>query len=571
MEFTFIDSLLENYTIELNALKPDAELYSTMLLQHTGNFDSREGFFGNENDETTKFNQFLIKAKNDNIELVVTPEYSCPWSSIRNILNDTVNFPNLGKLWVLGCESITPNDINSFKDEFHQSSNIEVFFEEDIFENSTGVLLNPCCYIFKALDNNDDEKLIVLIQFKTQNMGVWNNDVERQKLISGKRAYILRNNDTSINLLTIICSDAIQFDTQNIEGRWSIDPYIVISIQMNPNPNHERFRAFRNSIVKFENKDVISLNWSSESNILNVYCKSNIAINTDHIKNCTKQELSDLKQNHTKGLYYSFMKPRRHCFYLNPNINIIIYNISKTNIGQDDPVRYRRRGPRVQSTMGWNVQNGNFIEIDEVSDGFIELMESLNISSNGLLTTDIDFIDKERLINLTVGEIDIKEGGDNWHQINKLKSFIINDSEAINRFTVTFDEETEESREYRILKIEELNNDILTKPEAFPDVVASFKNNCTEVMFLNNNGLNYKYNLVTNDNENHATVVYLGQVKESKVIKVLNTILELFPEKYRKHERIVIWYKPNVNSLSHKSNSTPIITDTQPNNITSIV
>ena len=571
MEFIYIDSILENYTIQLDVLTPNAQLYSTMLLQHVGSFSVRENFFGNENDESAKFNQFLNKARADNIELVITPEYSFPWQSIRNILEDSQNFPNIGKLWVFGCESITPDEIFAFRDNHNGQNNIEVYFEDDIFENSTGVLLDPCCYIFKALDANNIEKLIVLVQFKTENMGVWTNDIERQKLIAGNRAYILRNNVASINLLTIICSDAIQFNCQTIPGRWSIDPYIILSVQMNPSPNHERFRTFRNTILKCENKDVLSLNWNSKSNIFNEYSKSNIAINTDHIKNRDLQEQTDLELNHAKGLYYSFMKPKRHCFYLNPNVNVAIYNIGKSYAGADDPVRHRRRGPRMHAIYEWDEEQDNFFEIPTIDDGFLDLLNSLGITSQGLLSEDLSFLDKERLINLTVGEVDTKDGANHWHHINKLKSFLLNDSESINRFTVTFDQNSEDYRHPRIIKIEELNKQVLPDPNNFPDVIATFRNNCNEVMFLNDNGLNYNYNLVTSDNENHATAIFLGQVPENKAHKVLSKILELFPEKYRKFERVVVWFKPDINHISFKSTETPTIVDAKPNDMKSII
>ena len=108
MDFVFISDVLNNYNIDLEVLRPNSNLYNISLLQHIGTFHVEVNRFGNQHDEEEKFNQFLQTSFDNKSALIVTPEYSCPWNSVRNLLNNTDYIPNIGNLIVLGCESITP-------------------------------------------------------------------------------------------------------------------------------------------------------------------------------------------------------------------------------------------------------------------------------------------------------------------------------------------------------------------------------------------------------------------------------------------------------------------------------
>jgi hypothetical protein len=581
MIYTFIDTILPGYTLNLEVLRPNTQPYNVLLFQNKGVFDSRHNFFGNESDESHKFNSFFNRAKEENTELIVTPEYSCPWGSIYNILDNSINFPALDKLWVLGCESITPDDFIEFRDKYNDQNNIEIHFDEIDF-NQGGVLLDPCCYIFKAISPEGVEKLIVLVQFKIQHMGVWGSAAEQLKYIPGRMVYILKNNPDSISLFTIICSDAISFNGDDITnqhpGLWENLPYLIISIQMNPNPSHASFKSFRNGILESSSNEIITLNWSSEStatfsqNFFSRYSKSNISIKTTEIDYSNPPELTNLRANHHKGLYYTLMKPNRHCFFVNPNIELISYRINKVFAGNVNPVLFRKRGPIINEIYELDNQNNNFIPIPLIDDGYIDFINSLNINCNNLNLSDNDlcFIDKERLINLSLGEFNEKNGGEHWHHVNRLHSFLIDDTESINRYTVTFDDSSNAFRQNQLNKFEELNEIILKDEINFPDIISSFKHNCEDIMFYNNGHFIYKYNLVTTDNQNKATVVYLGRVSENQAEAMRSKVLKLFPEEDRIFKQIVIWFKSDPNNFSSKTTEVPKITNAYPNNFTSI-
>lgn len=572
MEFVFIDDLLNNYNIDLEVLRPNSNLYNISLLQHKGTFHVEENRFGNQNDEEVKFNNFLETSFANNSALIVTPEYSCPWNSVNTLLRNTGNIPNIGNLIVLGCESITPELIFQFRDEFHEQNNIEIHFEENIFENAGGVLLDPCCYIFKALNENLEEKIIVLIQFKTQHMGVWESALEQEKYIPGSITYILKNTANSINLVTVICSDALVFNNEinaKFQEHWEFHPFLVLSIQMNPKPCDENFRTFRREILSNQNKDVITLNWSSESiasfdtidkKLFSRYGKSNIHIKTEHIKNRDLDEQNLLKSNHKLGLYYTFLKPDRHFFYINPKVEIALIRLRKPYQG-NIAAAIRRRGPIIERIYNWDSQASTFNSPQEIEDEFIGLLNSLGITSKSLHDPNFNILDKERLLNISLGEIDVREGGESWHIINKLKSFQLDELETIKRFTIIFDENGDEFRKIRLEKLEDLNLNILTDPIKFPPILSSFKGNCSEVMFYKDGQFNYKYNLVNNGGDEYATVAYLGLGLKEDVIRTFNKLLDLFAKEDLSYKRVVVWFKPTINTYDNKATPIPKFTE----------
>ena len=145
------------------------------------------------------------------------------------------------------------------------------------------------------------------------------------------------------------------------------------------------------------------------------------------------------------------------------------------------------------------------------------------------------------------------------------------DTEAIKRYTVTFDNDGKEYRTTQIGRVEDLNLNILTNNDLFPDIIASFKDNCNEVMFFNKNGMRYNYNLVSNDDQ-IATVAFIGHKSKADAQQMLYKLTKLFPAEDLSNKRIVVWYKPNMiaNNYAYEATDVPRITLEKPTNITSI-
>jgi hypothetical protein len=556
MEFKFLDQLLPNHIIELEILIKDTNLYTTLLFQCKGKFHPGPAKFGHQANCADAFTKFIRLAKSQRASLAITPEYSCPWDTIGLIINTEDLWPEEHKLWALGCESITPAEILQLKAEYNRED-IIIYFDEEALNAGGGVLLDPLCYVFKTRDNNNNLKLVVLIQFKTQHMGVWHDDVEQEKYIPGKEVYVLRNDANSISLFTIICSEVENFNITKefklqLENRWDENPFIILNIQMNPKPSHEIFKNFRTEIMKYQNKDIISLNWAKGSDYSNnrpilTYSKSGILYKSEHMDYETDQRFIE---NHSRGLYYTYKSHSLHTYYLNSNECVFLIANHKPSAGGVHPALFRRTGPEGRKNYIWNITNSEFDEIATISDEFIGLLDSLHCTNVTLRNLDISVMDKERLINISSGNIQTIKWDIRWHTIDKLYTFFLDDNETIRRLTFSHDEAGDPDRRQYIEVIDTINHHILSQPALFPVNLSAFINNCTEVMFFYNGTYNYKFNLVTNDQKHKATVAYVGRTDVGSAAKTLKKMQNLFEKNDHSRKLVVVWYKIDANTIS---------------------
>ncbi|MGZ4054012.1 MAG: hypothetical protein ACXVDZ_14415 [Bacteroidia bacterium] len=555
MEFQFIETVINNLTLNLEILNKDSNPYTTLLFQHKGTFSAGETKFGNQTDCSDKFNKFLTLAKTKNVSLALTPEYSCPWASIEWAVSNQDRWPNQSKLWAICSESITPAEIRTFK-QTHHNGDIIVHFDETALNNGGGVLLDPMCYFFKATENNV-EKLIILIQFKTQHMGVWEKDIERQKYIWGTKIYVLRNSTNSIFLFTNICSEAANFSITNelqqqLDNRWDENPYIILSPQMNPKPSHDVFKTFRKTILAYSNKDIISLNWAGGTMFpgkrepLIPLSKSSIFFKTPDVDFFDETRFIN---NHNKGLYYINKKSNAHAYYLNPYEEVFLIANQKPSSAGTNGALIRRTGPEGRNVFQWDVATGTFIELNIIEDGFINFMDSLTCNNPTLKNIHLSFIDKERLINLSTGQISTKNGDMRWQTIDKLETFFQDDNEGVKRLTYVHDETSITNRTEYLEVIDTIHNQILPDQALFPDNLLPFKNNCSDVMFFNDDGYDYKFNLVTNDSRHKATIAYIGRNTEASAKQTLQKLQKLFEKGDQSRKLVVVWYKEGATNI----------------------
>lgn len=113
----FIDISTLNITTELEVLGRDTQRNSFFLYQHKGVFFADNNRIGNndQDEAETKFIKVLTKAKEDNIALVLSPEYSCPKSVIDQIIANENLQPAQNKIWTLGGESLNKEELNNLR------------------------------------------------------------------------------------------------------------------------------------------------------------------------------------------------------------------------------------------------------------------------------------------------------------------------------------------------------------------------------------------------------------------------------------------------------------------------
>jgi hypothetical protein len=551
MNFIFADTLGLNITFDLIALQRNSQRYSTLLYQHEGTLSADQNKIGNASSVETQFNIFFAKAKEKNVDLALTPEYSCPWEVINSIIATPAEWPNEGKLWAIGCESITIESIKQIKADFNRDNSI-VYYDESV-HNGTQRYLDPLIYLFQA-KNNDISKLVVLIQFKTHHMGVWSGgDIERNNLIQGRDIYIIRNSVNSIYFMSLICSDVLNFSNQLDQQKkqdidWEDRPYLIFNPQLNPDPSHPDFIAFRKCVFQSnDNKEVISLNWQINSKIgIIPMLKNNCSRSGLYVKS-NGINLSDRTRtinNHKKGLYYFNNKKNRHTYLLSSEPHCFLIEIPPVKISNAQQAQIRRDGPEIIETFSFNDLKNSLVSIDNVNDEHINYINSTGCENQFLLNPNNCVLEKERLVCISTGAVN-GETGFNWWEIENITSIIMEENLEINgRITVArnLSADSIDRRTKFIDAVNELKV-ILDGKVSFPDSISDLKGeNLILSYYHNSHEDNFRYNITTTDGERKiATIAYVGSLPDPIVDQVYSNLRELFDNRNKDIERVVVF------------------------------
>jgi hypothetical protein len=94
---------------------------------------------------TAKFYEFFDIAISENVELAITPEYSCPWTSIETFITES-KFPAEDKLWIIGCESIKPKELKNLTEK--HDNVIWIYDEYLVMQNiNENKFFDPVCML----------------------------------------------------------------------------------------------------------------------------------------------------------------------------------------------------------------------------------------------------------------------------------------------------------------------------------------------------------------------------------------------------------------------------------------
>ena len=558
MELIYIDELLKNLSLnmpKLEVLIPNAKLYKTMLLQPVGEIIADNYFVRNGNQDLAcqKFRNFFELASLENVELAVTPEYSCPWSVLEETISNDI-YPSEKNIWTVGMESIMQEEFLEF---ISRNSNIYWIYEEELFKSiCTDKFLDPVCYIFNTCSKIDDTlKKVAVVQFKTNPMA--GTEFERDNLLVGNKIYTISNDENSINLTTIICSDALEFEMTNFN---IYKPYFLIHIQLNKEPFNSSFSNYRENYYKINkecNKDILTLNWARKTTLVgNELLFGGSALYTK----CLKVNLSDdrINKNHKKGLYYTYWNTvYTNAFYLNYDEAIFLFENTKVSQASSSPPNQNgSTGPKMKSIFKWN---SKWIEKENANDCFSDLCTDVGIDFSYINSLNLQPINIERLILLSVGLISEQE----HIKPKNLKSFRIesNTDEAIKRYTFA-QHPNAESKKFRnegLMKFGKLVNTILNKSSNFPRNIKDLYGNYEINYNANDINNSYYFNIYSKDKKTPATVVYLGLETDSNVKKIFDKIGSLLKDSQSEY-RLVIWYDSISGSKKYFKNTKPKIT-----------
>ena len=429
----------------LEALNPSVDEYGILLVQPRGEIEASKSRVGNHDQEIAidQYTKLLEEASERQTDLVVAPEYCIPWNSLKNAINNG-HIPGAGCLWALGCESLTIAELESLGDELKDKAYI-LYEDLDTEAAKKKSFLDPLAYVFRTKDGNNEDCLVILIQFKTH-ISIDDERIEGDNLYCGESVYVFGTLGETIRLFSLICSDAFGAKEETLKGY--LDRTIILHIQLNPNPRQDTFRSYREHFFKYAKyeSELICLNWAS--NIHECIEEGddkdwkNIAGSAWYLRP-DKFDYSDerINENHSAGLYFTHLKSMKwNVMFLNYNPGAYILRASKVWHDENVPaVQSKRIGPRLQDILQWDDGNKNWISNPKSEDGFNNLLQPFGEDTGPLNNIyAINPIYVERFLALVAGEI---SSPDKWHNVTELDSFTIDVYEYIKRITFTQDTE----------------------------------------------------------------------------------------------------------------------------------
>ncbi len=522
-----LSDFLEGYsTPDLEMLKTTATNYTCLLLQPSGPIFANEKRIGNVHIESAaaKGLKFLELAKTRGAHLAVTPEYFLPWTTLKNaILGGIV--PEKNAFWVLGCESITPDDLEEFKRAVRDAC--LVFNEPYNTSPANGEFFDPVVLLFWVKDAEEVNKLVALVQFKTYPS---RDEVflEDRVLRKGSQIYRFRGKSGHLSAAAVICSDAFPLSGGVINEL--IDRSTLIHIQLNPDPRNSAYRLYRSMTFQTNPKvsdcHIICLNWAQSivqhGNDGTTDAWNNIAGSAWYCSEdgCSTSDAITVP-NHKSGLYYTCLKKEhRHALlfdYDEAVFELKVPNILRTGMA----VMANQNGPSAICRYTWNNPDGDWAEVTHPPDtGFTDLLNEkaeAKAALEHILGTTNPF-DIERLLALSAGTLN---GMDDWHLVSEIDSCQMESDEVVNRITVAQDlsEKAKSFRHYRLARIASLHHEIMNVTDWPPQVEGM--NNRARIFWTSGTP---HFNVVTAEGLS-TLVVHLGESPTPHSLKTLPDML----------------------------------------------
>ena len=418
----------------LAVLDPRREPYHALLCQPEGTIHAGRDRIGNVDQAraTRMYLALLQEAIDRQSQLVVTPEYSVPWSVLDQITRGQLR-PPVGALWALGFESITPADLDALRATL--GNDIRLIHEPiDPQQRVQRAFIDPLVYVFWSRTQRDADVLCLLVQFKT--VPCRDDDhVELLALHLGRRVYSFRNNPQSVQLVGIICSDAFEFNNALVDDHCR--DALLLHIQLNQHPGNPVYAAYRSrmyAVASNNNVEVLSLNWAAGVRIEGSADPWNdVAGSAWYVSPRSGQvQGDDVNTLHHQGVYYSLVDKRWHAFYLNHSPHFLVLEKQRV-FTAGLQVLAPRLAPRVVTRRSWNDVTGTWIDTS-AEDGFSAFLEAYApLDATLPAMCQQDPLSVERALELLEGT----DGSpSDWFTLKHLVAIRVADEESLRRVTV---------------------------------------------------------------------------------------------------------------------------------------
>lgn len=507
------DHLDQRRIAPLHCLLPNHNMYRMLMLQPDGPIIGTPDRVGHEDSARghALAHAFLRHAKEQAAEIAVTPEYSTPWTILTEISQSDLR-PQLGHVWVLGCESLPLRQLDATVASLRDAGCIVV---HEALAGAEG-FLDTVAYLFWTLDSDEVCKLTVVLQFKTIASA---DDMEHRALACGNLVYRINRNINSIALTTLICSDVFALTEQQIAD---FSDTLLIHIQLNPKPANEDYKRYRDHLARVTGNrhvHVVCLNWAgdllehkADGSARRWRNNAGSALYVPPHKFACGQDL--IEDAHRKGLYYSRVG-KWHGYYLHQQPHILSLQLEKVQEHNIASVLQRNSLVKVVGRWTWNAQFDLTQSLDADS-GYAQLV-GVNYAAAYEAMRELvgtSPIAAERVLELLLGRVTTAS----WYEVQALRSLEVTSYESLQRSTVHQDHDTDSAGVAFRKATWQRAQDAITLPGQgvpWPKPIASAASGFAFSWQKDSP----HYNVTLADNGGRASLVYLGETSDEEAVK----------------------------------------------------
>lgn len=470
----FLDARgLSNPTLEV--LDPTEKSYRALLFQPSGPFVGNTSRIGPANLDFAdcQASALLEMATKQGHHLVVTPEYYLPVKTLLDcVLGD--RFPAADAIWVLGCESMTPAQLASFKADAESTGKCSVFYENDEAAPVQGSYYDPVAYCFLSKDKATGEvRRIVLIQFKTissKDEQYFENGILR----TGKFIYQFHGPRNRLALASIICSDAFNISGDSDVLLQLTENATLLHIQLNPKPRNADYLKYRVDTFRrnerTSNCDIVCLNWAENIIFLEKEGgkehewknEAGSAWYLPHDRASSDDAM--VEQNERNGLYYSWHRRKRHVLHFHCAPALFEFSAPKV-VHTGLQLHVVSTGPKLERRYVWDGASGWVAQTVFADTGLAQLLacDEKVTTAFTALSKDDSRLRIERAVAISCG---LTSGVDDWFAAGILKSLSMSDDEVTKRLTVRLErnDDSDAIRHAQMQQVSALHEILATSP-----------------------------------------------------------------------------------------------------------
>jgi len=341
----------------------------------------------------------------------------------------------------------------------------------------------------------------------------------------------------------MICSDTLETRIFESLPHQEQFPYILLHIQLNPDPRHLGFREYRDfwGTHDHSNVEIICLNWAKNTMVFGnpipfgasawYFKSSDVVASDDEINNA-----------HKLGAYYAESLERHfHCQFL--NYAELVFQLRSSKISQVrslPPTHRKRMGPRAIATLIWDSDLSDW-QPAQPDDGFNNFCDTIDADLAPLTDQDMMPTNKERLICLANFAIHAKSKV-SWPHIRSLASFELKQNEVCQRVTFCHDPDENSCQQRRrwLHQFATLKNEILAGAVRFPPHLQPLQ--AGGVIRYPALPGKFSFNVVNTDGTFPSAFVFIGDDSEQHAREVLDLISDILRDAKRS---LVVWFRQN--------------------------